>query len=257
MKDIHSHVLFGIDDGPQNIDDSLDMLRDAAAIGYTGIVCSSHYYPGIYENKNYDLNFKLLQEGIKENKIPIEIYKGNEAVLHPEVLKHLKDINTINGGDYILIELDPGIIYQSCLNFMKRVQGLGYKPVLAHIERYTNFTKKELINLYNAGVILQMNIREVEEMNRDIKSLLMRRYIEVVATDSHNMKRRNYKLEHYMEKLKKIVGDEYFKILTDENPSRIINNKEIIRGEWQDEKKNTCNIFVSLWRKLFTGNEPE
>ena len=43
MVDIHSHILFGIDDGPIEIEESIDMIRQAVSVGYTDIVCSSHY----------------------------------------------------------------------------------------------------------------------------------------------------------------------------------------------------------------------
>ena len=62
MVDIHSHILFGVDDGAKDIEESMELLKQAVSVGYTDIVCSSHYYIGLYENSNYLTNFNLLKE---------------------------------------------------------------------------------------------------------------------------------------------------------------------------------------------------
>ena len=67
MVDIHSHILFGVDDGAKDLKESLELLKQAEKVGYTDIVCSSHYYIGKFENKNYDENFSILNEAIQED----------------------------------------------------------------------------------------------------------------------------------------------------------------------------------------------
>ena len=62
MVDIHSHILFGVDDGAKDIGESIELLKQAVSVGYTDIVCSSHYYIGLYENRNYLTHFNLLQD---------------------------------------------------------------------------------------------------------------------------------------------------------------------------------------------------
>ena len=256
MIDIHSHLLFGIDDGSKSMEESIELLKMARKNGYTNIVCSSHFFIDKFENKNYDKNFDILSSEIEKQGLGITIHRGNEAALHPELFGKLGRINTINSGDYILLELKSGIIYQACVNFIKKLQEMGYKPILAHVERYSQLTVGNLISLYEMGVVLQMNIRTVEHMNRGITSLLERGYIGVVATDTHDINRRNYDVGVYVEKLRKLVGEDYFKILTETNPGKIINNQEIEKGE-RHEKKSTGNIFITFWNKLFSGNEPK
>lgn len=134
------------------------------------------------------------------------------------------------------------------------MQSLGYKPILAHIERYYKFTAKQFIELYNTGVILQVNIRQINYLSQDIKYLFKQRYIGLVATDSHNLTRRSYDVGEYLDYLKNFVGDEYFNILTEENPSKILNNQEIKKGEVHNEKTNNRNIFTAFWNKLFPRN---
>ena len=88
MVDIHSHILFGVDDGAKDIGESIELLKQAVSVGYTDIVCSSHYYIGLYENNSYLDNFNLLKEEIKRLEIPVNIYLGNEFNLDSEYFSH-------------------------------------------------------------------------------------------------------------------------------------------------------------------------
>ena len=94
--DIHSHILFGVDDGAKNIEESITLLRQAEKLGITDIVCSSHYYMGRYENKEYNKNFEILKNEIKKQGIKIKLYKGNEVALFGDVLSKVENVNTIN-----------------------------------------------------------------------------------------------------------------------------------------------------------------
>lgn len=113
MIDIHSHLLFGIDDGAKSLEDSIVLLKQAEKIGYTDIVCSSHFYMGRYENKNYDKNFDILKQKIKEENIKINLYKGNEITFMEGIFSKLRSINSINNGNYILVE------FKRTFNFSK------------------------------------------------------------------------------------------------------------------------------------------
>ena len=120
MVDIHSHLLYGIDDGPEKIEESIELLKQAIEVGYNKIVCSSHYYIGMFENKDYDKNFNQLQAKIREEGLDIEIYKGNEiALLSIDYSDYAAKVNRINNGKYILIELKSEIIYSVCKKFFK------------------------------------------------------------------------------------------------------------------------------------------
>lgn len=256
MVDIHSHILFGIDDGPQNIEESIELLKQAISVGYTGIVCSSHYYIGKFENENYDKNFEILKQKIVEENLNIEIYKGNEFALFPNYLEHRDRINRINNGRYILVELKNELIYPICKEFFESLLSQGVIPVLAHIERYPHIKVKELIELYNMGVILQVNLRMAANPVERIKYLLENRYVGVVATDTHRFGKRDYNVGENLEKLKKNLGEEYYDILTKINPRKVVNDEEIekMRGEEDEVKKSNGigSFFSCLWNRLFS-----
>ncbi len=257
MVDIHSHILYGIDDGAQGIEESIELLKQAISVGYTGIVCSSHYYIGRFENENYDKNFDILKQKISEENLAIEIYKGNEFALSPNYMEHRDRIKRINNGRYILVELKNELIYPICKEFFQSLLSQGVIPVLAHIERYPHIKVRELIELYNMGVILQVNLRMAANPVDRIKYLLENRYVGVVATDAHRLGKRDYNVIESLEKLKKTLGEEYFNIVTKINPRKIVNDENIerVKGEEDELKKinGAGSFFNRLWSKLCRG----
>lgn len=255
MVDIHSHILFGVDDGAEDLKESLELLRQAEKAGYTDIVCSSHYYIGKFQNKNYNENFYILNEEIQKENIKVKIYKGNEFAIDERYFFHAKDINRINGGRYFLVELRSNLLYSVCRDFFKELLKRDIIPIFAHVERYGNIKVSEFKELYEMGVILQMNVRAAANPSPKAKYLLDKRYIGVIATDTHKIGRRDYNISESLKDIEKSIGTEYFEILTEINPKKIINNEKIdicLKGERDDEKKiRTCSIFVTLWNKLF------
>lgn len=255
MVDIHSHILFGVDDGAKDIEESIELLKQAVSAGYTDIVCSSHYYIGLYENTNYLTHFNLLQDEIKRLNIPINIYLGNEFNLDSEYFSHKDKINRINNGKYFLVEIKSNIIYSICKDFFQMLLEKGVTPIFAHVERYNQIGVEELIELSRMGVVLQMNLGSAVGKLSKVKYLLENRYIDIIATDTHKYGKRDYNIKEKLEKLKSIVGDEYFQILTEINPKRVINNENIfkLKGEENEFKKSNgiSSIFSKLWNKLW------
>ncbi len=257
MIDIHSHVLFDVDDGATTIEDSIALLKQAKEVGYTDIVCSSHFYTGRFENENYNKNFEILKEKIKTLGIGINIHKGNEIYLSADVFEKFEKINTINGTDYILVEFKKGLLYPVYKSFLEKVIELGYIPVLAHIERYPFIKFEEFKELYSLGVIFQMNIKTVEALTPKVEYFLKNGYIKLVATDTHNLLSRSYQISEYLTKLKTLINEDSFLELTEKNPRKILNNEKInmeIKGE-PDEKQQVISfssLFKSIWSKLFS-----
>lgn len=256
MVDIHSHILFGVDDGAKDIGESIELLKQAVSVGYTDIVCSSHYYIGLYENKDYLINFNLLQEEIKRLEVPINIYLGNEFNLDSEYSLHKDRINRINNSRYFLVEIKSNIIYPVCKDFFQELLKKGITPIFAHVERYNQIRVEELMELSKIGVVLQMNLRSAVGDLPKAKYLLENRYIDIIATDTHKYGKRDYNIKEKLDKLKSVVGDEYFQLLTEINPRKIINNEEILKlkGERDGFKKISGNnsFFNSLWSKLWS-----
>lgn len=258
MIDIHSHILFAVDDGARNLEESIEHMEMAISLGYSGIVCTTHYKINEFENENYNKNFEILQGEVLKRKLPITLYKGNELDIRGDIFKVLDNVNTINNSKYILIEFSSQLVYQAYIKIIDSLLERGYIPVLAHVERYPYIKFQEFTMLYNKNVVLQMNLSTVTSMSKKVKFLLKSGYINVIATDSHRVGSRDYEVSKYLKKLKKIVGEKRFVQLTKENPRKIIMNEDInfkTRGEISKHEKilSFSGVFCFIFKKLSNG----
>lgn len=78
ITDLHSHILFGIDDGVETIEESVEMLRKAAQQGVRNVFCTSHHWQS--ELTDYDYKFALLEERVRDEGIDIKLYSGMEIL---------------------------------------------------------------------------------------------------------------------------------------------------------------------------------
>ena len=146
FKDLHCHLLPGIDDGSRTIEESIETLRRAEKEGVTEIVLTPHYI----ENTRYNCNnknkkelFVKLNDAMHEAGIDIKLYLGNENYMSEnfvELLKN-KEIMTINNSRYLLFEFPLNQIYQNSKEVLYELVTMGCVPILAHPERYRDFQK--------------------------------------------------------------------------------------------------------------------
>ena len=115
MIDFHNHVLPGVDDGPKEIDESLDMLRTASKQGITEIVQTVHFQHPKMEGKNVDYDYLIkkvnnLQNQIDQENLNIKIHLSAEVFYLPNLLEISKNpLVTIGDGKYMLIEFKTNI----------------------------------------------------------------------------------------------------------------------------------------------------
>ena len=104
MIDIHCHLLPGLDDGPQDLEDSLSMARIAVADGIQVIVATPHTLNGVYLNHRGAIlgRTKILREALAEQNIPLILYPGADVHFNTDLLRKLEaeEVLPINGGRY-------------------------------------------------------------------------------------------------------------------------------------------------------------
>ena len=239
MKDLHSHILMGIDDGSKEQKESLEILKKAEKEGITDIMLTPHYIKNTnWSENNLGKQNKLaeLKEEIIKNNIKINLYLGNEVYIDEELLKLIKEgeIATLNGTRYILIELPLMNELQNTKEILFNLVTNNYIPIIAHPERYHYIqTNPEKIEEYlEMGALLQGNYQSLlgkygQKAKTTLKILLKNNKIQFLASDIHRktdeyyLKKTNKKLEKLI-KNKKTVED-----LLDGNFEKVINNEII------------------------------
>jgi len=251
MIDLHSHVLPNVDDGAKDLKESIELILLAQKLGYKKICCTSHYICGMFENENYDNSLKKLREQLKIEKIDMEVLEGNELFLDSDGFKALKEkkVKTLNNTDYILIEIIPNMNEKLVKRDLKKVMKLGYKPILAHIERYPFIDLKFLYKLKKMGILTQVNLKGLKN-NDTLYNWIELGLIDVVTSDTHNIKYRSYDVEDILNEIDNKLGVKIKEKLLIKNPKKIINNEEILETI-DEEKINNLLSQNSLIKHFF------
>ena len=106
MTDVHSHILFNIDDGSYSIEESIILLKELKSIGFTNVILTPHYIKGSEYSANNQTKlerFSELREEIKKQNIEINIYLGNEIFVCNNILELLEreEIVSLNNTKYL------------------------------------------------------------------------------------------------------------------------------------------------------------
>lgn len=158
MIDFHSHILPGIDDGPESINESVAMAAALHKVGFNKIYCTPHLMKGCYDADNRTVLSAVinLQKKINEENIKIEVLPGREYYLDEFLGRHLKHPLPLGKTKYILIEIpnsaDGRYVKETCF----RIKCSGFIPMIAHPERCRLFTPS--INRKNKLWGLRRNI---------------------------------------------------------------------------------------------------
>ena len=192
MVDIHSHIIFGVDDGSPNIDESLRMITEARNIGVKTIIATPHFMEHVLNPNRTMENFKILLDKTKD--IDIDIKMGYEVILHPLLMKGIEIVekHTLNKSEYILVEFPFNSSVVQSFNVLSKIQMKKLKPIIAHPERIEAFLKKKQLvdDLKYRGCLLEVNAGSImgyygERAKAMSKQMIKSRMIDFVASDAH------------------------------------------------------------------------
>jgi protein-tyrosine phosphatase len=253
---MHSHILFGVDDGAKTIDDSMNLIREEVKKGVSQIILTPHYKKR-QGNSNLQItsdNFEVLKNLVESEKLGVELYLGSEVYLDLNYYETIwnDSFYTLADSDYILIEFSlmdvpkniPEICYEAGIK--------GYIPVIAHVERYeTLYDNNHLIrDILNEGAHFQVNASSVinmedKESRKFVNFLLKNKLISFVASDVHNMESRGIYLDEAYRIVKKQCNEDYADKIFMKNQQNIIKNRYFDNPRFLDGKKG---ILSRLFR---------
>lgn len=239
MIDIHSHILFNIDDGAETLEDSVRLCRDAADNGVKLITATPHFFDyshirSFVSERNHKIS--VLREILDEEGIPISVAAGSELFLNDKVFSAGDlDALTINGSRYMLCEfpLGPFDIDRAPL-WIDELISRGYTPIVAHPERYIEFHRNLYIidELLDREVVFQVNIDSLtgkngEEPQKMAVDMVMRKIALLIGSDAHDTEYRHTRLREKFKDLPEFIDERILLDCMDKNAKAIIKNEEI------------------------------
>ena len=221
MIDIHSHIVFEVDDGPKTIEDSRALLEESYRQGVRTIISTSHRRKGMFETPEAKIeeNFKQVQELAKEIADDLTVLYGAEIYYTSDILDKLEQgkIPRLADSQYALIEFSMITPYKEIHTALSNVLRLGVTPVVAHIERYhcLENDEKKVRDLINMGCHTQINSSSVLKpklfgdtykfMKKRAQFFLEKDLVHFVASDMHNLDPR----PPYMQEAYQIISKKY------------------------------------------------
>lgn len=224
--DMHSHLLPGIDDGSRTMDETIALINKLVELGYTHLITTPHIMHEVYPNTREIIHGKLedVRKEIELLKIPVSIHAAAEYYLDYNLKEEIANKKLLTlGDDYVLVEfgfVSPPI---GADELIFEMQSKGYKPILAHVERYTYFFNdfKSIEQLREKGVALQLNILSLtghygNEVKKQAEKLVDKELVDFVATDCHRMQ--------HLQLIEKSLSSKYIQRLLSKN----LNNKRLL-----------------------------
>lgn len=194
MFDIHSHVLPFVDDGSSSVESSIALIKEEKLNGVTDIMLTPHYKKNIYEYGANELrkNFESFKQEVESRGIDINLYLGQEIYCDRNVYDLLKSgtVLTLNGTRYILIEFDY-FTETDIVDYVYNIVMLGYKPIIAHIERYSYLDWNVIFDLKSMGALIQVNAFSItgdygRNFQKKVISAIKKGLIDFVSSDLHS-----------------------------------------------------------------------
>jgi len=239
MLDLHNHILPGLDDGPDDWWESLEMARLAVADGIRGVVCTPHWVAGFYENSRDQVlkTVAVFRQKLLEQKISLEVYPGCELHADLTLLQRVKrrELLTLNdSGRYVLLEFPYETLPDNSEILLWDLLTHDIVPVVAHPERNSALLRdvERLRRWIRMGVLVQITAGSMlgrfgSRVQAFCSDILERQMVHVVASDAHGLHTRAPTLSTALAEIQRRLGKAAARSLVFDNPRKIIQGKVV------------------------------
>ncbi len=256
MFDIHSHIIYHIDDGSHELEESLELIRQDVEQGAHAIIATPHYYVQ-YPTDPARIRAKLatIEEalGIGEQSVAqptpgaseanasaldVHLYAGNEVLWFDSMTERLQsgEILTLADSHYTLIEFYPEESYQTILRAIRNVRNAGYRPIIAHAERFKAIQEHGLAEVRDLGAYVQLSTEPLSHkglsglLDREtkfIRKALRNQEADFLGTDMHRIDRRPPVLRDAIDWIQKNLDADYADAVLQRNAQAIVRDEEL------------------------------
>lgn len=234
MIDLHNHMLPGLDDGPETLEEALEMAAVYAAAGFSRVAATPHWVVGSAWQPPAEKVLQWvagLQEALEKHRLSLEVVPGMEVAMTMEISKRIQtgQVLTLNGGKYVLVEPPFQRMPMGWERILFEISAVGYRVLLAHPERCGHLARDpEIIQkMVGTGVGIQVNWKSLlgsygQTIRETAWSFLEGGLAHVLATDGHRPEDISGETLHGMKRiLIERLGEARTRLLVEENPGRV------------------------------------
>ena len=196
MVDMHSHVLPGIDDGAKNPLESIALIKKMMSLGIKKIIATPHIMADYYRNTPETINNALaeLKAELEKEEIEIDIEAAAEHYFDETFEDRIKRKELmIMGDNYVLFEFSFISQPPNVIPVIQKLIDMGYKPILAHPERYSYLDIDQLKTLRDWGTLLQLNTISLtgyygKDTKKMAENLIDSQLVDFISSDMHHLR---------------------------------------------------------------------
>lgn len=193
---MHSHLLAGLDDGVKSHEEAVQLIKHFYQLGYSKVITTPHIMSDYYRNEPEQIISKAVELNtiLQEYEIPVIVEAAAEYYLDENLISKLNAHEKLLtfGDNYLLFETNFFSEPYHLNDFIFNAITQGYKPVLAHPERYQYMSMEKAEELRNRGVLLQLNIPSLvgyygKPIERMAVKLIEAGWVDLLGSDCHNL----------------------------------------------------------------------
>lgn len=250
MIDTHAHILPGLDDGAETMEQTKRLLEKAVEEQLTGIIATPHaFHPNFQTNlAALKKQLELVNSYIAQEQLPLTIYSGQECRLSDKLPERLAagEALTLANSRYVLLELPSSGIPAYTVPVIQQLITKNYVPIIAHAERNQGIIEKpeRLKKLLLHGAMAQVTAGSIagsfgKAIQRTAMSLIDANLIHVYGSDVHSLDKRPFLFNEGLDYLEKknqhdmvdIFLENNERILLDEH-LHVLEPEDIRKGKW-------------------------
>lgn len=196
--ELHSHLLPGIDDGVQTLKESIDVIRELHKMGYQKIITTPHIMGDYYQNSPSNILplLETVRQELINQQINIELHAAAEYMIDDMLMQKIDSGGLLTfGGNHVLVEMPFMEASPNLREILFALNLNGYKPVLAHPERYVYYASQpsKYDELWDSEVKFQLNINSLvgyysPSALKAAEYLISKRMVSMVGSDCHGMR---------------------------------------------------------------------
>ena len=254
MIDLHCHILPGIDDGADTLEDSIAMAEKAISQGITHILCTPHHNNGSYDNPKSEVitHVSDLQAEFDKRNIALTLLEGQEVRITGELINEIKRdeiLFTDLEDTYILIEFPTMDVPSFSEQLFFELRAMEKIPVIVHPERNAKFREEpnRLIPYLDMGCLAQLTAPSIvgkfgKSIQQTAMTMVEHNMVQTVASDAHGVNKRNFYMKEAYEFIEKEFGKEKIELM-DQVARDLLNGDSVNYLPYKEIKKKKFGLF--------------
>src|SRR5260370_357668 len=236
MIDTHLHILPGVDDGPDTLEEALALARALVQEGIHTAIATPHYNDEFPRRSALEIQTRVndMQYALDRCGIPLRLFPGHEVLIKSGLVEDIQagKLATLNGGRYLLLELWPSTWIPETERVIFELRAAGIIPILAHVERYHAIQRdpNRLTALLERGVLTQLTASSLsgiwgKTVRHCAETLLKTGLIHFILSYSHGLQKRAPGVEIGLQCAEKLLDRSFIRRMIEARPAAIVNNE--------------------------------